>query len=202
MALAAWVAWESPARVDIGDLDDVDVGRLVVVEGTVEGTPVDAGDVSVVLLGDGTGRTVPLFLAFPSDAISPGTRLRVTGRVDIYKGVIELVVKDKQDVIVLSRPRSPHVDLDDLLYEPWGFDGMEPVVRVTILTDPMADLNGEDWWCLVTGHATGDMRGALVLFGPHLDVQDKKAGDELELRVAVRYDASSGFVYLEVLELA
>ena len=53
LAMAAWLAWEPPAKTEIEDLEDVELGQLVIVEGTVEGTPVEGGDVSVVLLGEG-----------------------------------------------------------------------------------------------------------------------------------------------------
>ena len=91
------------------------------------------------------------------------------------------------------------VDLADLLEAPWGYQGMEPVVRATVMVEPVPDLNGEDWWCLV-GDAGEKGSAALVMAGPGVRMQDWEPGDELDLRVVVRYDASSGFVYLEAVE--
>lgn len=201
LALAAWCAWEPPARVGIGDVEGMEVGRLVTLEGTVVSSPVSGGEVSVVVLGDDAGNEVPLFMTFPSDPVPVGSRMRATGRVAIHEGVTEVVVSEREDVRVLSRPSSPQADLAELLEGPWAFDGMRPTVSVTLLLDPVADLNGEDWWSLVSGpHPVGGP-SALVLFGPGLGVEDLTSGDELDLRVAVRYDPSSGFVYLEVQEV-
>jgi hypothetical protein len=200
-ALAVWLDRETPHLVDIGDLDGVQVGTLVRVEGTVDGTPVEGPYVSVVRLVDATGNATSLFMSFPFEAIPPGTRVSATGRVAVYQGKVEVVVEGPEDIVVLSRPRSPVMDLDDLVGEPWGFDGLEPKVRVTLLTTPLQDLNGEDRWCLVGKPSSGNGQGVLVLIGPHVEVGTLKVGDEVDLRVAVRYDASSGFVYLEVLDL-
>jgi hypothetical protein len=201
LALAAWCAWEPPDRVDIRELEGMEVGRLVTVEGTVVSTPVTGGEVSVVVLGDGTGGTVPLFMTFPSDTVPVGSRLRATGRVAIHDGVTEVVVSGRDDLRILSRPSSPQVDLVELMEGPWAFDGMRPTVSVTLLVDPVADLNGEDWWSLVVGPEPVGGPSALVLFGPGTTVDGLRSGDQLDLRVAVRYDATSGFVYLEVLEV-
>ncbi len=201
LSLAAWCAWEPPDRVGIRELEGMEVGRLVTVEGTVESTPVVGGEVSVVVLGDGRGSTVPLFMTFPSDAVPVGSRLRATGRVAIHEGVTEVVVSGREDLRILSLPSSPQVDLVELLEGPWAFDGMRPTVSVTLMLDPVADLNGEDWWSLVAGPRTADGPSALVLFGPGSMVEGLRTGDQLDMRVAVRYDPSSGFVYLEVLEV-
>jgi hypothetical protein len=202
LALAAWLERETPRTVAIGDLDDVPVGTLVTLEGTVEGMPVSGPKVSVVRLADATGDSISLFLGFSPDDLSTGTRVRATGRVAVYQGRLEVMVEDEGDLLVLSRPRSPEMDLGGIVGEPWGFDGLEPLVEVVVLTAPIPDLNGEDWWCLVGEPSSGEGGGVLALIGPNVDAGVMEVGKEVDLRVAVRYDASSGFVFLEVLGLA
>ena len=201
LALAAWMAWEAPLRVSPGELAEVDVGTLVTMDGTLVGSPMHGGDHTLLRLEDGEGGTAPVFLSFPTGPLNPGTELRVTGRVAIYKGEAEVVVDREDDLVILSRAVSPDVDLADLLREPWRFEGMEPRLRVTVMTHPVADLNGEDMWCLLAEPSNMDGAIALALIGPAIDVETWKAGDERHLKVMVGYDASSGFVYLEVLEV-
>ena len=200
LALAAWMAWETPLRVSPGELADVDVGTLVTMDGTLVGTPMHGGDHTLLRLEDGEGGTAPVFLSFPTGPLHPGTELRVTGRVAIYKGEAEVVVDREDDLVILSKAVSPEVDLVDLIKEPWRFEGMEPRLRVTVMTHPVADLNGEDMWCLVAEPSPVVGSSALALIGPGIDVETWNEGDERDLKVMVQYDASSGFVYLEVLE--
>lgn len=200
LALAAWMAWETPMRVSPGELAEVDVGTLVTMDGTLVGSPMHGGDHTLLRLEDGEGGTAPVFLSFPTGPLHPGTELRVTGRVAIYKGEAEVVVDREDDLVILSKAVSPEVDLVDLIKEPWRFEGMEPRLRVTVMTHPVADLNGEDMWCLVAEPSPVVGSSALALIGPGIDVETWKAGDERDLKVMVQYDASSGFVYLEVLK--
>ena len=201
MFLAAWMDREEPSRVNIGSLDRVEVGTLVVLEGTLVDCQ-EAGPRSTLLdLGDDDGRSVDVFCAFPCQGLSPGVRISVTGRVSLYEGDLELVVEDREDLRVLRRPSSPPLDLGDLLREPWAYEGMEPRVSVVVLTGPVVDQNGEDRWCLV-GDVGIEGTAALVLLGSWYQGDPWDEGDELDLRVVVRYDARSGFVYLEVLDVA
>lgn len=193
---------ETPLRVGPGDLEDVEPGTLVTVEGTVAGEPLHGGDFTVLELEDGVGGRAPVLLSFPTGPLPPGTELRITGHVALYKGRHEVVVYSDEHLVVLGRADSPEVDLMDLTMEPWRFQGMEPRVRVALLIAPTADLNGEDWWCLVADPSGNDGSGVLVLVRPPVDVEGWEVGDERYLKVVVRYDGSSGFVYLEVTDVA
>ncbi|NIV79500.1 MAG: hypothetical protein GWN39_12335 [Thermoplasmata archaeon] len=200
MALAAWIHREEPVEVTIGELEDVEVGTLVTVEGTLyEVRHVDTAS-SILEVRDSKGRSVAVFCPFPFQGAMSGSRVVVTGRLTLYKGELEIVVEDLEDLMVTGGTRSPHVDVRDLAREPWAFEGMEPHVRVVLLTDPVADHNGEDRWCLV-GEPSSDDVGMLVLLGLDVDGRAWKRGNELDLKVIVRYDASAGFVYLEVLDV-
>lgn len=201
VALAAWISRESPEMVPIDGLDRVELGTLVMVEGTLEGTWCPGPETAVLTLSDGDGGSVEAFCGFSCDDIGKGARVRVTGRVSLYRGDVELVVEDREDVVVLGRVRSPLVGVEELVGEPWAYEGMEPQVRAVVLTDPVADLNGEDWWCLV-GETSSDGAGVLALVGPGLEAGTWRSGDQMDLRVVVRYDGSSGFVYLEVRDRA
>jgi hypothetical protein len=199
LALAAWISREVPTRVEIGELEGTEVGTLVTVEGRLEGVREAGKGATVLTLEDGSGATVEVFCAFECSDLLPGTILVVTGRLSLYKGDLELVIEEKDGVSVRGGAKNPMVDLADLVEEPWGYEGMEPVVRVKVMVEPVADLNGEDWWCLVGEGADGGA-GALALAGPGVRMRLWEPGDELDLRVLVRYDGSSGFVYLEVVE--
>jgi hypothetical protein len=201
LALAAWISREVPEMVPIDGLDRVELGALVMVEGTLEGTWSPGPESTVLTLTDGDGDGVDAFCDFSCDGLRPGARVRVTGRVTLYRGDVELVVHDREDVVVLGSVRSPLVGVDELVGQPWAYEGMEPRVGAVVLTDPVADLNGEDWWCLV-GEPTSDGAGVLALVGPGLEAGTWRSGERVDLRVTVRYEASSGFVYLEVLDLA
>ena len=202
LTLIAILARETPSVVGPGDLEHVEPGTLVTVEGTVAAEPLHGGDFTLLALKDGAGGTAPVFLSFPTSPLHQGTKLRVTGRVEVYKGRHEVVVTSEEDVVVLGRAASPEIDLVGLTMEPWRFEGMEPRVRVTLLIAPMADLNGEDWWCLVGDPSGNGGTGVLSLVRPPVDVEGWEVGDELNLKVVVRYDGSSGFVYLEVMDVA
>jgi hypothetical protein len=199
LALAAWMTREVPMQVAIGELEGVEVGTLVTVEGELEGVRAAGKGSTVLTIADGSGASVDAFCSFDRSELLSGTHLSVTGRLSLYKGELELVVDDVDDVSVRGGVRHPMVDLADLVEEPWGYEGMEPTVRVSVMVGPLADLNGEDWWCLV-GDVEGGAAGALVLAGPRVPMSLWEVGDELDLRVVVRYDGRSGFVYLEVLE--
>jgi DNA/RNA endonuclease YhcR with UshA esterase domain len=86
------------------DVTASDEGRIFAVQGAVVRT--ESADWLKVWLGDGTGeilifvpeRTVPYLPA----GIGAGVRLRVTGSVDIYQGVVEIIPLAGVDVEVLG----------------------------------------------------------------------------------------------------
>ncbi|UCC92555.1 MAG: hypothetical protein JSW25_07775 [Thermoplasmata archaeon] len=202
LALAAWLERETSVTADLGDLEDIPLGTLVTVEGTIDEVPLAGPNVSVLVLRDAVGNMISVFMGFDVGELSPGSRLRATGRLAVYQGNLEVVVEVREDLEVLSRPRSPEVELNDLMRAPWGFEGMEPIVRVRVLASPMADSNGEDWWCLVGDPSTKDGDAVLLLISSDTVMDAVQTEDQLDLRVAVRYDPSSGFVFLEVADLA
>jgi hypothetical protein len=200
MVLAVWMSRDDPQMVPIGSLDQVELGTLVTVEGNVSELRHSPEGVSVLTLSDGLGEEVEAFCRFPCEGVGPGSRVRVTGKISLYRGDLELVVEEREDLIVLGTASNPMVEVEDLAREPWAYEGMEPRVRVVVLAEPVADSNGEDWWCLV-GDGPSDGVGVLALAGQYHGVDEWDPGDAMDLRVTLRYDATSGFVYLEVLEV-
>jgi len=79
-----------------------DEGRIFTVEGTVTRTE-DSGWLKV-WLRDGTGEILAFVpertVAYLPSGIGSGVRLRITGEVDIYKGVIEIIPLAGADVEV------------------------------------------------------------------------------------------------------
>jgi hypothetical protein len=200
--LMSWMGRETPLEVRPGEVADVEVGTLVTVAGVVTDVRSLGGGYTSLSLEDGPGGEVEVFLAFDPGTIQVGDGLQVTGRVTVYHGEVEVMVEDDHDLRVLSRSRSPETSLARIVREPWLFEDSEPRVRVSVVTPPVADLNGEDLWCLLTDPEQPKGPCGLALLGPDIATGTWEAGVELDLRVAVRYDASSGFVYLEVLGLA
>jgi len=109
-----------PERVEIGNLGK-HVGEYVEVEGivkyyknTTKGTLVEICDMN------GENETY-LFLLFHSVQI-PGSVIRARGMVQIYQGMLEIVVKDEGEIETLKR--SLEVGLEELLSNPEFFVDM------------------------------------------------------------------------------
>ena len=203
LALSAWYRDEPPLRVSLGDAVRLSPGTRVVVEGRLadRSDPTEPG-FAILQLEDGSGGSLRAFLAFPEDTLLAGDVVRLTGVISLYDGNVELLVTLPEDLEVLSRGPDPdpgHVPLRDLMEEPWVYEGAEPLVQVEVVTWPMEDLDGGSCWCLVSGVDGGDETLAFAQLDGGTVQQGMEPGALLDLRVAVRYDPSSGFVYLEVL---
>ncbi len=198
LLIVAVVNEERPLEVGPGEVDDLELGTLVAVEGVIaDGGPKDLdGSALVTLVGPG-GASVKVFLAFPPDDLGPGDTVRVEGTVQLYKGSVEVLVQNRKDLRVLSKEARPRVALADLVGEPWRYATVEPRTCVTVACAPVAAGPGDGWWCVVRGPAGGP--AVAVFLGPGLDVSALTEGDRLELSVRVRHDAAIGLVYLEVL---
>ncbi|MEA3375019.1 MAG: OB-fold nucleic acid binding domain-containing protein [Chloroflexota bacterium] len=107
------VIQESVARIprrEIGSISGVDQGQLVMIEGTVVRTEGVSG-AAKVFLADDTGEILALVWHNVLDRIAdntglgtPGSLVRVTGTVQVYRGNLELVPALPGDVAVLEIP--------------------------------------------------------------------------------------------------
>ena len=105
-AIEGATAWATPR--EIGSLTGDDEGQRVMIEGEVirvEGR----GDWAKVFLGDDTGEVLVFIYGNVLDRIAdntalgtPGSRVRVVGTVEIYKGNLEVVPALPNDVVVLE----------------------------------------------------------------------------------------------------
>jgi hypothetical protein len=200
LGLVAWIGREVPVEATPGQVPNLDVGTLVIVEGYVAAPgPSGSGGVTIFHLDDGMGATVRVFVTSRITVLSVGDWVRVRGRVALYEGRVEVHVEGEDDLSVLVRSRSPWAELHVLVMEPWRFDGTEPRVHAVVAVAPMADLGGSTWWCLLSDPGDPDGPGVLARIDPNAPFVHWEVGAEVDLRVALRYDASRGFVYLEVL---
>ncbi len=109
-----------PEKVDIGRLGKY-VGEYVEVEGIVKYYK-NTTRGTLVKICDKEGKNeVYLFLLFHS-VLTPGSILRARGIVQIYQGMLEIVVKDKGGIEILKR--SLDIALEELLLNPEFFVGM------------------------------------------------------------------------------
>ncbi len=107
-AIEGATAWATPR--EIGSLTGGDEGQRVMIEGEVirvEGR----GDWAKVFLGDDTGEVLVFVYGNILDRIAnntalgtPGSRVRVVGTVQVYKGNLEVVPTLPSDVLVLETP--------------------------------------------------------------------------------------------------
>ncbi|MCK4971391.1 MAG: hypothetical protein KAS77_12715 [Thermoplasmata archaeon] len=204
LVLVAWDYDDPPVRATPGEVADLAPGTEVLVEGWLVD---DAGNgentFSILRLEGEDGETVRLFLTFPVTNLVQGDRLRVIGKVSLYRGEVEVVVSSPEDIEVLPDGARIHEGaLGSLIERPWLFEGSEVTIQVEVATWPMEDLDGDTLWCIVSvPDGDGDVT-AFAQLGPDISEGIFEPGARLDLRVMVRYDPSSGFVYLEVLGLA
>jgi len=196
--MAAVVHQQRPLEVAPDEVDSIEPGTLVSVEGVVAQGGIRRldGRAVVTLLGPGGG-SAKAFLEFDPDGLGEGDTVRVVGTVQLYKGSAEVVVASVPDLVVLSRERWPRATLADLVGEPWRYASVEPRTCVTVACGPVPAGADGGWWSVVRGSAAGPPVAVLIPDG--MDAGAWKAGARLELTVRVRRDGELGLVYLEAL---
>ena len=201
LLLASWYREETFLKVSPSDVDGLAPGTSVEVEGTiVERFEPSGYRFTVLQLEDDLGARVKVFCAFVATDLVVGDEIRVRGIVSLYEGETEVVIDSPLHIKVLSTgPLRDLTSLGAILAEPWSFAEKEPLVPVEVSTWPVPDQDQGVMWCLVTEPDT--VKGALVFvrFGSDEVPAELEPGTRMDLRVAVRYDPSAGFVYLEVL---
>jgi RecJ-like exonuclease len=75
-----------PKKSDISSLDSKDIGKFVKIAGEV--TSAKSGETSFFEVSDGTGGISVVY--FGKIDISKGAEIEVIGKVDEYKGILEL----------------------------------------------------------------------------------------------------------------
>ena len=107
-AIEGATAWATPR--DIGSLTGDDEGQRVMIEAEVIRVEGLSSAVKV-FVSDGTGETLVFVWRNVLDRIAdntalgtPGSRVRVAGTVEVYKGNLEVVPALPNDVIVLEMP--------------------------------------------------------------------------------------------------
>ena len=207
IGLLILVAWDDDGSLIMttpGEVAQLAPGTHVLVEGWLADSAVsEENTFSILNLEGEDGRAVQLFLTFPVTNLVQGDRLRVIGQVSLYRGEVEVVVSSPEHIEVLADGAGVHKGaLRSLVGRPWFFDGSEVTIQVEVATWPMEDLDGDTLWCIVTGPEGDDDVTAFAQLSPEISEGIFVPGTRLDLRVMVRYDPSSGFVYLEVLGLA
>lgn len=97
-----------PTLVRISEVGDDAVGGWVVVEGNITHRSDHPEGHIFLRLGDGTGEMmVPVFRGLAErlegrECLQKGHRLRVRGRVEEYRGSLEVVPKEPDDILCLE----------------------------------------------------------------------------------------------------
>ncbi|MGQ9813616.1 MAG: OB-fold nucleic acid binding domain-containing protein [Candidatus Roseilinea sp.] len=98
---------QPPPVVPLGDITPADEGTTLTIEGAVVGTENFASGFKLHI-NDGSGQVIVLIWAddwdhiYDSYRINVGAVVRVTGKVDVYRGQIEIVPKSGSDVKVVK----------------------------------------------------------------------------------------------------
>ena len=200
--IASMVVEEEPVTVDPGGVAGLEVGSIVSVEGRVgdEGVKELGGSATFRLL-DPDGGWARLFLRFLPEGLGAGDRVRVVGTVQLYQGASEVVVDRPTALEVLARNPHPRASLQEVAADPWGYEGVEPLLSGTVARDPVAMPSTGGWWAIM-GDGSDDGAGpvVVVVLPAEADLSAWRAGTSLELVGHVRYDASLGLFYVEALE--
>jgi len=204
LILVVWEGDDPPIITTPGEVGHLAPGTTVQVEGwLVEVAVTKENTFSILHLEGETGESVRLFITFPVVNLVQGDRLRVIGKVSLYRGEVEVVVSSLDHIEVLSDGgRTLDGALSSLIETPWHFEGSEVPVQIEVATWPMEDLGGDTMWCIVTVPEGDGEVMAFAQLGPDISEGIFEPGTRLDLMVMVRYDPSTGFVYLEVLGLA
>jgi hypothetical protein len=198
LIIAAVVHQERPLEVAPGEVDGIEPGTLVSMEGViVEGGIRDLDGSAIVTLVGAGGGSARAFLAFDPMDLGEGDTVRLVGTVQLYKGSVEVLVSSEEDISVLSRELRPRASLADLVGEPWRYASLEPRTCVTVACSPFPAGPEGDRWSVVRASATGPSVAVLIPEG--MDAGGWAVGERLELTVRVRHDGGLGLVYLEVL---
>lgn len=88
----------SPPKASIADISQVDAGKKMMVEGVVEDVHVFDGGSAILSINDGSG-TIQAYLPYQvSQRLDAnnlnGSKTKLTGTVGVYKGRLELVVRN------------------------------------------------------------------------------------------------------------
>jgi hypothetical protein len=200
--IASLVLEREPVTVEPGGVAGLDVGSIVSIEGVVgdDGVKPLGGSATCRLVGP-DGGWVHLFLRFAPAALGAGDRIKVMGTVQLYQGASEVVVDRPTSLEVVARNPHPPASLQEVVADPWGFDGLEPVLSGTVTRAPVAMPSTGGWWA-VMGDGSDDGTGpvVVVVLPAESDLTAWRAGTSLELVGRVRYDASLGLFYVEALE--
>jgi len=198
LIIAAVVHQGHPLTVAPGEVDGIAPGTLVAVEGVIAegGIRVLEGSAIVTLVGS-DGRSARAFLAFDPGDLGEGDTVRVVGTVQLYKGLVEVLVGSEGDLTVVSREQRPMAALADLVGEPWRYASVEPRTCVTVARSPVPAGPEGGLWSVVRAFPTG--LSVAVLIPEGMDAGGWTVGERLELTVRVRHDIALGLVYLEVL---
>lgn len=196
LVILSLMAQPEVLEVEPGDVEHVEVGTLIVVEGLVGPDGVrDLGTASAFRVVGDDGGSAQVFAGFRMRDLHPGDRVRLTGTVALYKGAREIVVGSAADIELVARDPRPRVALEDLLSDPWAYAGVEPRVEVVVASPPVATAGGNCSWCMVAAGPAGPT--AAMLVPREVELDRWTVGARLEVACLVRYDAARGVVWLE-----
>jgi len=127
-SLYAYASTIGPRAVEIGELDETYLGKLVEVQGMVVDVAVlPSGSIIIDLADIGNPASIVIFLgedaAEEAPPLADGDMLKARGIVQVYANELEIVPEQGDDIIVLDREGPLEPRPNALSGSPWLFEG-------------------------------------------------------------------------------
>jgi len=130
LALFAYSTTIKPVQVDLADIDESHVVKIITTSGTISyARALSDGSLSLELLNMSNSAAINVYV--PSNVIdqlgmnmTPGTGLEITGEVLLYQDELEVSVASAQDMKVISVAGSMVYELGTIMGSIEMFDGM------------------------------------------------------------------------------
>lgn len=198
LALYFYASAITPKEMKIADVGDDDIGSLVTVNGTIRKAKLmDDGSASYEIIDLKTNASIVAY--FNADAYGswtsseawpvPGTMIQVTGTVEKYQEVYEIVVDSASDLLIVSYASENTQPIWLLLSSPEQFDGMMVQTNGTIREPYLFD-EGIGFE-LAESHDGRSYFLSCVCFDDEI-LEDYDIGDELAVMGTFQYYEATG----------
>lgn len=178
----------------VGDINENDIGNLVITEGYLKDLSFNQGGASLILTDIGNSRNITVFIpknvwdGVTAADIIPGAKLQVQGVVDEYAGEIELTVGGSGSITVLEKAGKLDVRLDSLLRNPSLYSGMHITTNGSV-TGVRVVVNPQNFQ--LADRVERDFR-LWVEVSKNVSYRYRTSGDSVTVFGTLRYDEYGG----------